>query len=54
MTYTIKLFNCDPPSEILQTPIQIVEAIVQRRSLKKAFLKISQNSQENTCARVSF
>ena len=24
------------------------------RSVKKVFLKISQNSQENTCARVSF
>ena len=26
----------------------------QRRSMKKVFLEISQNSQENTCARVSF
>ena len=32
----------------------IAEAVVQRCSVKKAFLKISQNSQENTCARVSF
>ena len=30
------------------------EAVVQRCSVKKVFLKISQNSQENTCARVSF
>ena len=30
------------------------EAVVQRCSLKKVFLEISQNSQENTCARVSF
>ena len=30
-----------------------VEAVVQRCSVKK-FLEISQNSQENTCARVSF
>ena len=30
------------------------EAVVQRCSLKKAFLEISQNSQENTCAKVSF
>ena len=29
-------------------------AVVQRCSVKKVFLKISQNSQENTCARVSF
>ena len=30
------------------------EAVVQRCSAKKVFLKISQNSQENTCARISF
>ena len=32
----------------------ITEAVAQRCSIKKVFLKISQNSQENTCARVSF
>ena len=32
----------------------MLEAIVQRRSVIKVFLEISQNSQENTCARVSF
>ena len=31
-----------------------VEAAVRRCSVKKVFLEISQNSQENTCARVSF
>ena len=31
-----------------------VEAVAQRRSVKKVSLKISQNSHENTCARVSF
>ena len=30
------------------------EAVVQRWSVKKVFLEISQNSQENTCVRVSF
>ena len=30
------------------------EAVVPRCSVKKMFLKISQNSQENTSARVSF
>ena len=30
------------------------EAVVWRCSIKKVFLKILQNSQENTCARVSF
>ena len=36
---------------LLQTPI---EAVTRRWSVKKAFLGISQNSQENTCARVFF
>ena len=30
------------------------EAVIQSCSPKKVFLKVSQNSQENTCARVSF
>ena len=30
------------------------EAVVRRYSAKKLFLKILQNSQENTCARASF
>ena len=30
------------------------EAVAKRYSVKKVFLEISQNSQENTCARVSF
>ena len=30
------------------------EAVAQRCSVKNMFLKISQNSQENNCARVSF
>ena len=30
------------------------EAVVHWCSVKKVFLEISQNSQENTCARVSF
>ena len=30
------------------------EAVAQRCSVKKMFLEISQNSQENTCARPSF
>ena len=30
------------------------EAVIQRCSVNKVFLEISQNSQENTCARVSF
>ena len=34
--------------------IKKLEAVAQRCSVKKVFLEISQNSQENTCARVSF
>ena len=30
------------------------EAVAQRCSVKKAFLEISQNSQENICARATF
>ena len=33
---------------------EITETVAQRCSVKKVFLKISQNSQENTCTRVSF
>ena len=32
----------------------LTEAVAQRYSVKKVFLEISQNSQENTCAKVSF
>ena len=32
----------------------VTEAVTRRCSVKRVFLKISQNSQENTCARVSF
>ena len=32
----------------------VVEAVVQRCSMKKVFLDISQNSRENTCARAFF
>ena len=31
-----------------------LEVVVQRYSVKKVFFKISQNSQENTCVRISF
>ena len=33
---------------------KFAEAAFQRSPAKKAFLKISQNTQENTCARVFF
>ena len=34
--------------------VSIIEAVAQRCSVKEVFLEISQNSQENNCARVSF
>ena len=34
--------------------VKLAEAVAQRRSVKKVFLEILQNSQENNCARVSF
>ena len=34
--------------------VRNLEAVVQKCSVKKVFLEISQNSQENTCARDSF
>ena len=39
---------------IILTFLKISEAVVQRCSVKKVLLEISQNSQENICARVSF
>ena len=38
----------------LCNPEFYLEAVVRRCSIKKLFIKISQNSQENTCARVFF
>lgn len=45
----------------IQTPITLffkaafswLEAVIQRRSIKNVFLKVSLNSQENTCSRVN-
>ena len=51
----------DPPFEFELESIErvkffhfICRSSHQRCSVKKVFLEISQNSQENTCARVSF
>ena len=35
-------------------PSRNIETVAQRCSVKKVFSEIGQNSQENTCARVSF
>ena len=39
---------------LLVKSVACKEAVVQRWSVKKMFLKTSQNSQENSCATVSF
>ena len=38
----------------MKEKVLLIEAVVQRCSMKKVFLEISQNSQENICAGVSF
>ena len=43
-----------PRPLIFKLQQEISEAVDRRCSVKKVFLEISQNSQENTCARVSF
>ena len=53
-----KTFILDSIAEVslglVQTSLMDPEAIAQRCSVKKVFLEITQISQENTCARVSF
>ena len=41
-------------TETQKQPSRKTEAVIWRCSAKKVFQKISQNSRENTCARVSF
>ena len=50
----LKLFLCVSFSFIFAISFKRTEAVAQRCSVKKVFLKILQNSQEYTCARVSF
>ena len=40
-------------SQIFQNKCVFREVVVRRCSVEKIFLKISQNSKENTCARIS-
>ena len=42
------------PENMCDIIFENIEAVVQRCSVKKVFLEISQNSQENACARVSY
>ena len=43
--------NCQ---QLANVRTMVLEAVVRRCSVKKVFLEISENSQENTCVRVSF
>ena len=45
--------TCEDKAYQYQSVQRFTEAVAQRCSVKKMFLEISQNSQENTCARVS-
>ena len=49
---TIEILQC--PKLVSACHCTSEEAVVRRCSAKKVFLKILQNSQENTCARASF
>ena len=42
------------PMSLLRPYYQLTEAATRGVLCKRVFLKVSQNSQENTCARVSF
>ena len=53
-TTTTNLQKITHEKEIVSSKSIKREAVAKRCSVKKVFLKISQNSQENTCARVSF
>ena len=41
-------------SAFFSTTVPPSEAVIRRFSVRKVLLKISQNSQKNTCSRVSF
>ena len=47
-----KWFDCLPKKFVVN--YKVIEAVARRCCVKKVFLDISQNSQENTCARVPF
>ena len=50
----VKIFFCYKPMIVRRKFEHATEAVAQRCSVKNLFLEISQNSQENTCARVPF
>ena len=46
--------KCSGLTKHFRAFLHMQEAVVRRCSVKKVFLEISQNSQENTCAKISF
>ena len=53
--YLDKLFALNTAEDAFERiEFECKETVVQRCSVKKLFLEITQNSQENACARVSF
>ena len=56
MNYKFTYFDVDLYSDcaLILFDHELSEAAVRRCSVKKVFLEISQNPQENTCARASF
>ena len=50
----VKIFFCYKPMIVRRKFEHATEAVAQRCCVKNLFLEISQNSQENTCARVPF
>ena len=56
MRFETTQFNCNTNEYNVRLVHREIakEAVVQRCSVKKVFLKISQNSLENTCAGFSF
>ena len=55
LSYLLKFFQNNYSVELLPIVFSVKkEEVTQKCSVTKVFLKISQNSQKNTCARVSF
>ena len=54
LRYCSFCYRSSRPEVYWDTVQFVTEAVVHRCSVKNVFLEISQNSQENTCARASF
>ena len=53
--FLLRKLSCELIKEFLRNKVVVIAKSSHRRcSIKKMFLKIAQNSQKNTCARVAF